>query len=454
MSETGSKTVSEGFLAEGHLSTDALRELRAKYTVSGMVPGFGGAYPPEIGIAKRRDFRIWTPEGLDGPGLLDLHQAILSMSLGWDNPAVEAAVAKFERELPGVDMVDTTQDSEAVLLLAQALVEALKPYGNFRMYPAATGTGANNQAIRLCMGALGGEDATQLIVFEGAYGGADLFMNAACDATGWIGLTSLHRNALILKRDGSNLAEVFASIPPGKKPLLHVEDGQQGVAGFEVIPLEIMQFATGEAHGRGGLVILDDVQAFVRNGSGLLGNDRWADPNNPKHKPDAVTLAKGLGNGRGVAAAMIAEHVLGALNANASQLSQPVGIAFDTFNGQSAGLIAGAEVLRIVLREKLWKNIRAQGQTFAGNLKEIAGRHSDVVERVVGEGGLIGVQLKTVEQVVKAMGVAPDKGIYFAKGGTGSAAGKVLRTPLPFNATDDLVADASQRLEDVFKAVA
>lgn len=445
---------SETFLEQGHLSTADLRALRAKYTVSGMVPGFGGAYPPEIGIAKRKDFRIWTPEGLDGPGLIDLHQAILSMSLGWDNPEVEAAIAKFERELPGVDMVDTTQDSEAVLLLAQALVEALKPYGNFRMYPAATGTGANNQAIRLCMGALGGENATQLIVFDGSYGGADLAMNASCDASGWKGLTSLMRNALVARIDGKNLEDILRRIPPGKSPLLHVEDGQQGVAGFRVPPIWVMRYLMEETHKRDGLAILDDVQALVRNGAGLLGFDRWADPENPLHKPDAVTLAKGLGNGRGVAAAMIAEHVLEALNANAARLSQPVGITFDTFNGSSAGHTAAREVVRIILQQQLWKNMREQGATFTRNLGEVATRCPGIVEEVVGEGGLIGVQLRTVEQVGKAIAVAPEKGIYFAKGGTGSAAGRVLRTPLPFNATDELVADASQRLEDVFKAAA
>lgn len=445
---------SERFLAEGHLSTDTLRGLRARYTVSGMVPGFGGAYPPEIGITKRRDFKIWTPEGLDGPGLIDLHQAILSMSLGWDNPEVEAAIAKFEQELPGVDMVDTTQNSEAVLLLAQALVEAFKSYGNFRMHPAATGTGANNQAIRLCMGALGGEEATQLIVFGGSYGGADLAMNASCDATGWRGLTSLRRNALVAAIDGSNVEDVFRRIPFGKRPLLHVEDGQQGVAGFRVAPVWLMRYLMEQTHKGGGLAILDDVQALVRNGAGLLGFDRWADPENPLHKPDAVTLAKGLGNGRGVAAAMIAESVLEALNANVSRLGQPTGITFDTFNGPSAGLVAAREVVRIVLQHQLWKNMRTQGATFTRNLGEVAVRCPDIVETVIGEGGLIGVQLKTAEQVKRAFEVAPDKGIYFAKGGTGSNAGRVLRTPLPFNATDELVAEASQRLEDVLKAAA
>lgn len=426
-----------------HMGTAELEALRAKYTVSGIVPSWGGPYPSKVAPARMEGFRLWTPERQE---VLDLHQNILSMSLGWEHPRIEAAVQAAGKKYLGVTMIDTTRLSEPALLLAMNMVETMRPYGDYRALFASTGTSANNQAIRLAIGALGGPDNTILIVFEGSYGGADLEMNAHCEVPGWKGVTSFQQNALVLKRDGSNLQEIEAALKAsGKKPIFHGEDGQQGVGGFHVVDIPVMRAAAEMVHDNGGLLIMDDVQAFVRNGAGLLGIDRWADKNNSKHKADIFTLAKGLGNGRPIAAALVAEHVLEAVKA-----SGQAGATFDTFSQPTDGLVAAREVWAMVNGGRLWENVSMMGARFREQLTGIADSHG-FVEEVIGEGGLIGVRLDTAARVLEAFKNASKNGIEFGKGGL---AATVLRLPLPANATQALVDEGSNRIEDVMKSVA
>lgn len=426
---------------ENQLSPNDLKELQDEVSISGVLP-WCKQYPPGIIPVKREGFKI--TDAVHGE-LLDLHQAILSMSAGWQNPEVEEAVRRYREMHPGVDMVDTTQYSEAGLLLLRDMIMALSPYGKYRGFLGSAGNYINDTNIRLCMGALGGEDNTQLVVMEGGYGGAGLMMNSMCEAPGWKGgLTSLRSKALVVNRDGGNADYILHLVRSGgKKPLWHTEDGQQGVGGFHPYEPALMRYLAEAVSDMGGTKIYDNVQAFVRNGAGLIGLDRWGDPNNPKHRPDAISFAKGLGNGRGVAAGFVTEEVLEACK-------KSPGNTFDTFSQQTDGLVAAREVLKIVLKGRLWENMRREGDHFKTHLMEIVQRFPAVVETIVGEGGLIGVQMKTAACAVKALEVAPGNGVIFAKGGM---KGEVLRLPLPFNATPEFVDEASDRMDDVMKAV-
>lgn len=206
------------------MSSSDLRELQNEVSISGILP-WCRQYPPGIIPVSREGFKI--TDSVHGK-LFDLHQAILSMSVGWQNPQVEKAVRNYREMRPGVDMVDTTQYSEAGLLLLRDMVMALSPYGIYRGFLGGSGNYVNDTNIRLCMGSLGGEEDTQLVVMEGGYGGAGLAMNSLCEAPGWRSrITSLRSKALVVKRDGSNVDEVLKSVYVGrKKPLWHTEDGQ------------------------------------------------------------------------------------------------------------------------------------------------------------------------------------------------------------------------------------
>lgn len=273
---------------------------------------------------------------------------------------------------------------------------------------------------------------------------------------GWPGVTSLPDTGLIVAaRDGSDIDRVVQRMKKarerGKRPLLHIEDGTQGVGGFYPYPDVLMRALMEEVHDLDGRAILDDVQALVRNGHGLLGWHRWADPENPKHRPDGITFAKGLGNGRPVAAAMLSRELLEAVRDNGVKTGRGVGATFDTFSQLRDGVIAGREVLRMVLGESLWNNVAEHGAAFRSNLEAIAEANPSVIAEVVGEAGLIGIRLHTAEQAKRAIGEAPRHGVTMAKGGL---RGDTLRLPLPFTVHGTFVGEASQRVEDTIRAVA
>ncbi|MBI4234957.1 aminotransferase class III-fold pyridoxal phosphate-dependent enzyme [Candidatus Peregrinibacteria bacterium] len=429
------------------LSEQDVRAIEDKYGVSGILKSWGGQYPPRIVVNEREGFHV-----KDGQArrLADLHQAILSMSVGWKNANIEALIAKYKELYPGVDMVDTTQVFPPATLLKRDLVEACRPYGDFRALLASSGTSANEQAIRLCMGALGGPQKTQLIVMEGCYGGADLSMNANCIVPGWKGDTSLPESALVIKRDGSNLDEVMDALPEGVKPIWHTEDGIQGVGGFHPWPPKLMQDVAKRVREKGGKIILDNVQTFVRNGSGMLGVDRWGEKDESGQlkdycKPDAITFAKGLGNGRAVAATLVSEDTLKEVAAGGNP-----GATFDTFSQPLEGIAAARQVMKMVRDLRLWENAGQMGAKFREQIGDLATDFPGVVTEVFGEGALVGVRLTTGAQVLKALELAPTKGLLFAKGGM---KGEVVRAPLPFNATSEFVDEVSGKMREVVRAV-
>lgn len=160
------------------LSPDELRELADQVHVSGVLgAGWGGQYPGDINVVAQDAFNVYDPRY---GWLLDLHQIILSMSTGHHQPDVEAAVVEGARKWPGVHMMDTTRLFEPALFLLDELRHALADLGDYRGILASSGTSANEQAIRLAMGALGGHEKIQLVVAEGSYGGADTTMNRLC----------------------------------------------------------------------------------------------------------------------------------------------------------------------------------------------------------------------------------------------------------------------------------
>lgn len=429
------------------LSEDEIRAKEDKYSVGGILPSHGGQYAPRIVISGREGFHV---RDRMARLLADLHQAILSMSVGWKHQNVEAVIAAYKALYPGVDMVDTTQVFPPATLLKEDLVEDCRPYGNFRALLASSGTSANEQAIRFCMGGLGGPEKSRLIVMEGGYGGADLSMNSTCEVPGWKGDTSLPQSALVIKRDGSNLDEVFDSLPAGVSPIWHTEDGIQGVGGFHPWPPQLMQDIAKRVKAKGGKIILDNVQTFVRNGAGMLGVDRWGEKDEAGNlqdycKPDAVTFAKGLGNGRAAAATLVSEDVLRAIKAGGKP-----GATFDTFSQPLEGIAAARTVLQMVRDARLWENAGAMGAKFREQIADLAKDFPGVVEEVFGEGALVGVRLHTGAQVLKALEVAPTKGLLFAKGGM---KGEVIRAPLPFTATRQFVDEVSGKMRDVMKAL-
>lgn len=429
-----------------YMTEDGMADIEAKASLSAVLP-WGGKYPPGVGVAQRDGFDIVTPTG---ERYADLHQRILSYSLGGHAQEVDAAIDETRERFPRATLVDTTEYFEPATLLMRDLHQALKPYGDFLIQLATTGTGANEQAIRLAMGSLGGSDNVKLLALASNYGGASLFMNAVCEAAGWKGDTSLHSPADVLELDGSNMDDVFARCASGgKKPIVIFEDGVQGVGGFNVLDGKFLRELVERTHDAGGRTIHDNVQTFVRatGGNGLFGFNRWADPKDPRHLPDFVTFAKGLGDGHPIAG-------LAVLRSVAEQVKVAPGGAgntFDTFNRYRDALAAARKVLEVARGEDLAVRMQVRGDELQANLGPMVERFSGVAKRVVGMGGMTGLEFRSPDMLTRGMNQAPKSGIVVAKGG--SPAYPVMRLPLQFDTPPEFVERVSGCIEDMLKAV-
>lgn len=415
-------------------------------SLSAVLP-WGGKYPPGVGVVARDGFDIVTPSG-ERRG--DLHQRILSYSAAGHGEEIDGAIETTRQRFPRAVLVDTTEYFEPATLLMRDLHEALKQYGDYLIQLAATGTGANEQAIRLAMGSLGGPDNVKLLALAQNYPGASLLMNAICNATGWHGDTSLESPADILELDGSNMDDVFARcLASGKKPILIMEDGVQGVGGFNLLDERFLRALVERVHDAGGRKIYDNVQAFVRatGGKGLFGFNRWADPDNSKHLPDFVTLAKGLGDGHGIAALAVLRSVA----EEVKRAPKGPGNTFDTFNRFRDALVAASTVLKVSQRDRLDQNVHTKGEQFQGNLGPMVKRFPGVVKGVVGIGGMTGLEFQDADKLTRGMVNAPAAGIVVAKGVGRNK--HVMRLPLQFDTPSEFVERASGCVEDMLKRV-
>lgn len=409
-------------------------------SVSAVLP-WGGKYPPGVGVVERDGFDIITPKG---GRKADLHQRILSWSEGGHLAENDAAVASAARRFPDASLVDTTEYFEPRTLLMRDLHEALAQYGDYLIQLGTTGTGVNEQAIRAAMGSLGGIDKIKLLALAQNYPGAGLFMNGICDALGWKGDTSLPQQAEILALDGSNMDDVFRRCAgQGKKPILIMEDGVQGVGDFTVLDVKFLRALAERVHDSGGRTISDNVQDFVRatGGRGLFGFNRWAEPGNPKHVPDFVTMAKGLGDGCPIA-------VMAALRSVLEQCKtspQGPGNTFDTFSSYRDSLARARSVLNVARRERLDINMKERGDQFRAHLEPMVDRYHGLVTHVAGLGGMTGLKFRDPEKLKAAMTNAPFAGIVVAKGAL------AMRLPLQFDTPTKFVDRVAGCVEDMLK---
>ncbi|MCS7217862.1 MAG: aspartate aminotransferase family protein [Thermus sp.] len=150
----------------------------------------------------------------------------------------------------------------------------------------------------------------------------------------------------------------------------------QGEGGVRPATPEFLQAAREVTQEKGALLILDEIQT----GMGRTGK-RFAF----EHYgvvPDILTLAKALGGGVPIGAAVMREEVA---------RSMPKGGHGTTFGGNPLAMAAGVAALRYLERTRLWERAAELGPWFMDKLREIP---SPKVREVRGLGLMVGLELK------------------------------------------------------------
>ncbi|MFT4832610.1 MAG: 4-aminobutyrate aminotransferase-like enzyme/Ser/Thr protein kinase RdoA (MazF antagonist) [Psychroserpens sp.] len=145
------------------------------------------------------------------------------------------------------------------------------------------------------------------------------------------------------------------------------------------LPIGFLEMAYKNVRAAGGLCISDEVQV----GCGRMGKTFWGFQLHGVI-PDIVTIGKPLGNGHPLAAVACTQDVAEKF-ANGMEF-------FNTFGGNPVSCAIGAEVIKVVKREKLQAHALKVGEFLKLELKKLALDYP-IIGDVRGEGLFLGIEL-------------------------------------------------------------
>lgn len=305
-------------------------ELLARYAAS-MVQVFGA---PQLVLASGHG--CWVTD-VDGNRYLDLLSGIAVNALGHAHPALVQAVAKQAESAIHVSNFFT---SEPAILLAERLLALANAPDGSGVFFANSGAEAIEAAIKLSRRT----GRSRIVAMEGSFHGR---------TTGALALT--HKAAY--REPFEPLIPDVVFVPPDDvEALLSAVDERtaavfiepiQGEAGVREVSADYLRAARAATSAHGALLVLDEIQSGV----GRTGD--WFAHQASGVRPDAMTLAKGLGGGVPIGA-------LVTFGAEVTHLLT-AGQHGTTFGGNPLATAAGLAVLDVIERDHLLDSARHVG---------------------------------------------------------------------------------------------
>jgi len=296
-----------------------------------MVPVFG---QPQLVLASGQG--CWVSD-VDGNRYLDLLSGIAVNALGHGHPALVQAIAKQAEQAIHISNFFTSEP--AVLLAERLLALAQAPTGS-GVFFANSGAEANEAAIKLSRRT----GRSRIIALEGSFHGR---------TTGALALT--HKPAY--REPFEPLIPDVVFVPAGDEDALReaVDESTaalfiepiQGEAGVRELSTDYLRLARELTTRHGVLLVLDEIQ------TGIGRTGEWFAHQAAGIRPDAMTLAKGLGGGVPIGALVtFGADVTGLLTA---------GQHGTTFGGNPLACAAGLAVLDTIERDHLLDHVRSVG---------------------------------------------------------------------------------------------
>jgi 4-aminobutyrate aminotransferase-like enzyme len=376
-----------------------------------VIPNWVGLYYDDpIEITGGKGCRVTDAQGRS---YLDFFAGILTNMLGYDVPEVREAV---DRQLAtGVVHTSTLYLIRNQVELAEK-ISKLSGIHNAKVYFTNSGTEANEVAL---LAALTARRADQVLAMRGSYHGRSFGAVAATGNAAWkmsshspFGTHYLHGTDRDfrddIKRCVQDLRDLLAGgIHPADVACL-IAEPVQGVGGFTMPPDGLFAAYKEVLDEHGILFISDEVQT----GWGRTGEHFWGIG---AHGivPDAMTFAKGLGNG----------FAIGGVVARADLLDGIRGNGISTFGGNPLATAAGNATLDYLLSHDSQAAAAANGSLIISGLRAAA-HELAVVGEVRGKGLMFAVDL--VDPVTRqpsprlagrVLEAARERGLLIGKGG-------------------------------------
>jgi acetylornithine aminotransferase len=352
--------------------------------------------PPRLALVRGEGAHVWDEDGRE---YVDLFGGIAVNALGHAHPALVDAVAGQLRTLGHVSNFFT---SGPQVELAERLLSLLGVDG--RVFFTNSGTEANEAAFKMTRRT----GRTRLVAMEGAFHGRTM---------GSLALTA----KAAYREPFEPLPGEVTFVPYGDADALAaavddttaavVVEPIQGEAGVVVPPEGFVAAAREITSTHGALLWVDEVQ------TGIGRTGEWFAHTRAEVVPDIVTLAKGLGGGIPVGAAI----AIG----GAATLLQP-GNHGTTFGGNPVACAAALAVLDTIDKESLLAGAVERGDQLTRILLA-----EQAVTQVDGRGLLLGAQLAD-ERAAQVVARAQERG--FLLNNTGPAR---LRFAPPLTVTED-----------------
>lgn len=334
-----------------------------------------GRYP--LALVRGEGTRVWDDEG---NGYLDFAGGLATVPLGHGHPGWIQAV---KEQLDQLTMVSNLYFTQPQADLAAALV-AKMDMGDAQVFFANSGAEANEATLKLIRKWGLPRRRTQIIALEGSFHGRTASTLAATGQPS-------KRKAF------EPLVDWFTFVPPGDSSALEaaITSSTAGVllepvlgeGGVKPLSHEYLQTVRALTLEHGVLLAADEVQTGV----GRCG--AWRASALSDIRPDLMSLAKGLGGGLPIGAAI----------ARADLAFEP-GDHASTFGGGPVVCAAGNAVLQIIEEEGLLERATLQGERITSGLSDALGG-DPLFGEVRGRGLLIGVELtrSIADEVIRAL---------------------------------------------------
>jgi acetylornithine/N-succinyldiaminopimelate aminotransferase len=315
---------------------------------------------PRVPLVRGAGAKFWDADGRE---YVDFLGGIAVNSLGTAHPAVVEAVT---RQIGSLGHVSNLFIAEPPVALAERLLQLAGRPG--RVFFANSGAEANEAAFKL--GRLTGR--RRMVATDGAFHGRTM---------GSLALTGQPAK----REPFAPLPGEVTHVPYGDADALRAAVGSdtalviiepiQGENGVVVPPPGYLAAAREITAATGALLVLDEVQT----GIGRTGH--WLECQAQGVEPDVVTLAKGLGGGLPIGAALAFGP--------AADLMTP-GVHGTTFGGNPVACAAALAVLDTIAADGLLDHVKRQGEKLRHGIEAL--RHP-LVDHVRGAGLLLGIVL-------------------------------------------------------------
>jgi 4-aminobutyrate aminotransferase len=390
-------------------------------------------YREPIEIVRAEGRRVTDSEGNT---YLDFFAGILTNAIGYDVAEISDAIRA--QLATGVLHTSTLYLIRKQVELAEQIAE-LSGIPDAKVFFTNSGTEANETALML---ATQYRRSNQILAIRNSYHGRAFATIGITGNRGW-SASSLSPVKVSYVHGGYRYRGPFAGYSDADYVAACVDDLRdvlqtttsgdvaamiaepiQGVGGFNVPPDGLLAGFKEVLDEYGILFISDEVQT----GWGRTGEHFWGIQAHGV-TPDAMTFAKGLGNGLAIGGVVARGDLMDCLDAN----------SISTFGGNPVSTAGAKATLDYLLDNDLQGNAAKLGDRLLSGLRDIAGRYS-VVGDVRGKGLMIGAEFvepggKEPSPPAAAMVMEETKarGLLVGKGGLHN---NVIRLAPPMTLTD------------------